>query len=180
MTQAPEKRFTLRDGMQPVTFAGEQLATASSQVDDNPLPRWTELGIYRTVTGKYVLEKIGRSDVFHTGSCSKPGKGAMRFDSILDALADVDADADENDLSSYFVPCEVCHPSFESEDPVVVEQDMHSVDAFESPERLLDALYYRKNGTVRSLSNLSRTLLDAAAKKDPGIARIRSKPTEIS
>jgi len=179
MTQAaPEKRFQLRDGMQPVTFAGQLLASASSQVEDSPLPRWTELSIYKTITDKYVLEKIGRSDVFHTENCGRPGKGALRYESITDALADVDPDGD--DPEAYFVPCNECKPDFDSEAPVIVEQDMHSVDAFESPEKLVDALYYRKNGTVRSLSNLSRNILDAAAKKDSGIAAIRSKPTDIS
>ena len=80
MTQVPEKRFQLQDGMQPVTFAGEQLAFASSQRDDHPVARWTELAVYKTVTGKYVREKIGRSDVFHTATHTdgpnKPGKGA--------------------------------------------------------------------------------------------------------
>jgi hypothetical protein len=180
MTQAPEKRFELRDGMQPVTFAGEHLASASSQLDDNSLPRWTELSIYKTVTGKYVLEKIGRSDVYHTSQCKKPGKGALRYESIMDALADVDEHAGESDLPSYFLPCETCAPSYSSDDPVVVEQDMHSVDRFENAEELLDALHYRKGGAVRSLSNLSRNLLDMAAKKDEGIAKLRSRPTDIS
>jgi hypothetical protein len=184
MTQAPEKRFTLQDGMQPVTFAGEHLASASSQVDSTPLPRWTELEIYKTVTDKYVLYKVGRSDVVHeathTEPPNKPGKGALRYDSIMDALTDIDPEAGEDDLSAYFVPCDTCRPSFDSDQPVLVEQDMHSVDRFESAEELLDALHYRKGGAVRSLSNLSRNLLDAAARKDPDIAKLRSRPTDIS
>lgn len=180
MTQAPEQRFELRDGMRPVTFAGVQLASASSQSDSNPTPRWTELAIYQTVTGKFVLEKIGRSDIFHTGNCSRPGKGALRYNSILDALEDVDSGADEDLLPSFFVQCDVCNPSYDSDDPVIVEQDMHSVDVYDTPEKLIDALYYRRNGSVRSLSNLSRNLLEMAAKKDAGIASVLSRPTDIT
>jgi hypothetical protein len=181
MTQAaPEKRFQLRDGLQPITFAGQQLAFASSQVDDNPMPRWTELAIYKTISGKYVLEKVGRSDVFHAEFCPRPGKGAMRYPSIMEALADVDPKAGESDLANFFVPCDSCKPSYDSEEGVVVEQDMHSVDAYESPEKLIEALYYRKNGAVRSLSNLSRNILDMAAQKDEGIAKVRSQPTDIT
>lgn len=189
MTQTSEQRFQLRDGMQPITFTGQLLATVSSQVDSHPLPRWTELAIYKTITGKYVLEKVGRSDVFHIGDLSqhpsngKPGKGAVRYDSILDALADAEPTAKEQDVSSYFVPCEVCRPSYDPDEPVVVEQDMHSVDSFAEPEQLIEKLYFRKNGT-RSLSNLSRTVLDAAAKRDAGIAAVleasRKKPIDIS
>lgn len=188
MTQtAPEKRFNLKDGTQPITFTGEQLAFGTSQPDIDTLPdRWTELAIYKTITGKYVLEKIGRSNRVHTDPpCDepgkKPGKGALHYPSIMDALADVDAHADESDLGSFFVPCDVCQPPLVDEDiPVVVEQDMHSVEAYESPEKLIEALYYRKGGTVRSLSNLSRTLLDEAATNDAGIAAVRNRPTDIS
>jgi hypothetical protein len=171
--------------MQPVTFAGEQLAFASSQVEDNPSPRWTELAIYRTVTGKYVLEKIGRSDYIHTADLdshparNKPGKGALRYESLADALEDVDESASMDDVDKYFVPCDECQPSLDSDDPVIVEQDMHSVERYEDPEQLLNALYYRKGGTVRSLSNLSRNVLDLAARKDEGIRAIRSRPVEI-
>jgi hypothetical protein len=166
--------------MRPVTFAGELLASASSQSDSHPSPRWTELAIYKTVTNKYVLEKIGRSDVYHTTGCTRPGKGALRYESILHALEDVDPQASLADGDKYFVPCESCSPSFSSDDPVIVEQDMHSVDSFQTPDDLLAALYYRKNGAVQSLSNLSRNVLEMAGRKDSGIRAVMSKPTDIS
>jgi hypothetical protein len=181
MTQAPEKRFELRDGMQPVTFAGEQLAFASSQPDGDTLPdRWTELAVYKTVTNKYVLEKIGRSNLFHVEGCTVPGKGALRYESVFDALEDVDESASPDDLEQFFVPCTTCNPSFDSEDPVIVEQDFHQVNRYEDPEQLLEALYHRKGSAVRQLSSLSRTLLDLAARKDEGIRLIRNRPTDIS
>ncbi len=181
MTQAPETRFKLRDGMQPVTFAGEQLAFASSQPDGDTLPdRWTELSIYKTVTGKYVLEKIGRSNLVHRQECTVPGKGALPYESIIDALDDVDEGASEDDLEQFFVPCPTCKPDFDSDDPVIVEQDYHQVNRFETPEQLLEALYHRKGAAVRQLSSLSRTLLELAARKDEGIRRIRNRPTDIT
>lgn len=42
-------------------FDGEQLASASSKVDDRP--RWMEVNIYSVEEGKrYIVQKIGRSD----------------------------------------------------------------------------------------------------------------------
>ncbi len=180
MTQALEQ-IVLQDGMQPVTFTGQQLGFVTSQPEGDNLPdRWTELAIYKTVTNKYVLEKVGRSNRFHTTECTGPGKSALPYDSIFEALEDVDESASDDDLEKFFVPCPDCKPSFDSLDPVIVEQDFHQVDRFENADQLLEALYQRKNGAVRRLSNLSRTLLDLAAKKDPAVALVRSKPTDIS
>lgn len=62
-----------RDGNLDLAFNGEKLADISSRepgeappLEGQPLPgfhRWTEIRIYRTSTGKYVTEMIGRSIV---------------------------------------------------------------------------------------------------------------------
>lgn len=45
-------------------FTGRELANVSSR-DPNAaaFPRWTEIRIYRTESGKYVVEQVGRSTV---------------------------------------------------------------------------------------------------------------------
>lgn len=53
--------FTLPDGDNEVTFFGERLATASSHHPGKP--RWFEVTIYRTETGKYVIAGAGKSAV---------------------------------------------------------------------------------------------------------------------
>jgi hypothetical protein len=177
MTHSVETRFDLTDGRQKITFTGVKLSAASSQTDSNPQARWTELAIYKTSAGRYVLEKIGRSDMFHEPGCSKFGKGALHYDALGDALDELDPDASPEE---YFLPCPDCRPSYDLDEPVVVEQDMHKVDAFASPSELVEALYHRKGGTVRSLSYLSRSLLEQAALLDEGIAEELKKPVEIT
>lgn len=49
-----------RDGELDLSFDGELLADLSSR-DSDEQDRWTEIRIYRTTTGKYVTEVIGRS-----------------------------------------------------------------------------------------------------------------------
>lgn len=52
-------RHEVRDGSRVVRFEGSLLAEASSRWGDSP--RWTELALYRTAAGTYVLAGVGRS-----------------------------------------------------------------------------------------------------------------------
>ncbi len=55
-----QQTYTLeRSGLKHLRFQGEQLACMSSRDDDSV--RWTELALYRTTTGAYVLSQIGRT-----------------------------------------------------------------------------------------------------------------------
>ncbi len=49
-----------RDGDRPLRFVGEEIVSVSSQAEGKD--RWTELVVYRTSTGKFVLHSIGCSD----------------------------------------------------------------------------------------------------------------------
>lgn len=50
-----------RDGSLPLRFAGEELATASSESPGKP--RWFEVTIFRTDDQRYVVHGVGVSDV---------------------------------------------------------------------------------------------------------------------
>src|SRR3954467_12138566 len=73
-----EERFNVKDGQRNLTFMGWQVAAADSQSGNDV--RWTELTLYKTLTGKYVLEKVGRSDVFHSDKCTRRSKGEKHGD----------------------------------------------------------------------------------------------------
>lgn len=57
----------VRDGNRVLRFIGWQLAAVSSTRPG--VQRWSELSIYRTASGDYLLEKIGRSSVAHDPDC---------------------------------------------------------------------------------------------------------------
>jgi EXLDI family protein len=71
-----EKYTIKRDGLPPLAFTGEQIASASNRIrGGNDSTRWTEVKLYRTQAGKYValVERVtqwqGESD--HRTATSK-------------------------------------------------------------------------------------------------------------
>lgn len=51
-----------RDGERPIRFAGKLIAKASSREHSGPQnTRWTEIRIYRTARGKYVVAIVDRT-----------------------------------------------------------------------------------------------------------------------
>lgn len=57
-----DKHIVKRDGEKPLVFAGEEIGVASSYSGQ---PRWFEVEIYHTDTGRYVVHGVGMSDVEH-------------------------------------------------------------------------------------------------------------------
>jgi hypothetical protein len=173
MTEGTEQRFDVKDGQRPLTFVGWMIASADSQSGRDV--RWTELTLYKTLTGRYVMEKIGRSDVFHADRCQRRSKG-VRHDVLDDALPEEDSDLE---LESVFVPCPDCRPSYD-ESPVWVERDIAAVAVFESPEKLVQSLFRKDSDNMRFLSRVSRSLLEEAATRDEGIASVMSSPADVT
>lgn len=170
MTADTSQRFELRDGQKPIYVEGWLIADADSQTGNDP--RWTELTLYRTLTGKYVLEKIGRSDVFHSARCSRKSKGVMHED-LPDAADAKDVDEDA------FVQCRDCRPQ-RDETPVFVERDISAVAVYPSADGLVEALFRRDSDNMRYLSRVARALLETAAVNDDEIGRVVSAPATIT
>lgn len=172
MTPGTEERFNVRDGQRPLTFQGWKIAEADSQSGEDV--RWTELTLYKTLTGKYVLEKIGRSDVFHSDACTRRSKG-VKYDDLESAVPEDDDTA----LEDIFVPCEDCKPSYDDA-PVWAERDISAVAVFESPETLVTSLFRRNPDNMKFLSRVSRALLDEASRHDDGIEKVMSSPADVT
>jgi hypothetical protein len=175
-----EQRINVKDGQRTITFMGWFLGFATSETPDSV--RWTELSLYRTLQGAYVLEKVGRSDVFHSEDCERQGVGGKkkskgkRYTTLYDALPDEAEAFDE--LSDFFVPCAECKPEWD-ESPVWVERDIYSAPVHDSAEKVVAALYQTK-GQNRFLSKPARDLLEQAMQKDSQIRAAVEKPVEIA
>lgn len=167
-----EERFNVRDGQRTLTFVGWKIAEADSQVGTDA--RWTELGLYRTLTGKYVLEKVGRSDVFHSPKCTRKSKG-VQFDD-LDSVPDVD---EHEDLEYQFIPCEDCRPTYDMT-PVWVERDISAATVLETAEQVVESLFRRESNNTRFISRVSRALLEDAVRNDEEIKRVVSVPNDVT
>ena len=63
MTETATRKYLVkRDNQRDLRITGEQLATASSHhYQGDRQNRWTELELYKTESGKYVIATIGRT-----------------------------------------------------------------------------------------------------------------------
>ena len=173
-----EQRFETQDGPRRISFVGWQLGEASSAPAGEQPARWTDLSLFKTIGEQYVLEKVGRSDVFHNESCpTEPGKPrrGKRWNNLWDALPE-DVEAPED----VFVPCEKCTPEF-SDEPVWVEKDIYSTATYASAAEVLEALYRpdTRNTASKYLSRVARSLLDQAVEKDDALREVLSAPVEV-
>ena len=95
------EQYTLtNDGKPNVRFTGDKIAGVSSRSHQGPRQnRWTEIGIYRTEAGKYVVQVVGHtqwqgeSNRFAVTVCA--GEAA-----VIDALTQHERD-DDCDYGSY-------------------------------------------------------------------------------
>lgn len=57
----------VRDGNRILRFLGRKIASGSSERPG--IPRWSELAVYETRSGEFLLEKVGRSTIAHDPDC---------------------------------------------------------------------------------------------------------------
>lgn len=131
-------------------FDGELLGEASSQRDDSI--RWTEVRIYRAVSGKYIVHNLGCSDVYHViGASCASGE-----------IAKVEA-TDE------FTPCPRCSPTLDKSSRFALEVDRSNVTVTTSAQGVIEALYAKDDDGTLYLTKVCRAALDDATKKDPDL-----------
>lgn len=144
-------RYQIRDGVRLLDLDGQLLATATSEKAGSQ--RWVEFSLYRSRNGIYVVGRIGKSCVFHRGSCSIvrrnhlpscPGAG----------------------LGNHVHPCEECKPTSKDEE-VYPERDRPWAQKCETPEGVLESLYSDDEIGTRYLTLVARRLLEEAGKLDP-------------
>lgn len=167
--QVTEQRFNIRDNQRPLTFTGYLLAESDSQSGNDV--RWTELTLYRTSSGRYIVQKIGRSDVYHSDECTRRSKGEKHYNLEAGILAN---DRSMDDCE----PCETCNPTPETS-PVWMERDIHSATTFATVEDAIRSLYRVDDGIPR-LSHVAQALLNKASETDENVARIMQTPVDVT
>ena len=151
--------YQVRDGStRVIEFDGALLGEVSSRRAQ--APRWTELRLFRTEAGSYVLEKVGASVVVHAPGCPDMIGTLPRFQQM-------NPGADPSDGSWWF--CETCGDrAVRDITKLLVEANRYWAIIAEDPARIVDALYRRKNG-ARSMPRMSLDLLDEAGRNDQAI-----------
>lgn len=144
----------VRDGARLITFEGMQLGHVSSR--RSGVPRWTEMTVWITDGGSYVLEKVGRSVVCHMPGCTDVRSGLPRFQEAHPG--------DDPDNGYEFH--EDCVPMEYDFTRLLVEEDRYWARVTKDPQEIYDALERRKGG-VRTLPRICSNLLEQVTDHHP-------------
>ena len=145
----------VRDGSRLITFQGTLLGSVSSERQGSP--RWTEMSLYLTHGGSYVLEKVGRSVMTHMPGCSRIIGKLPRFQEAHPG--------DDPEVGYWYDDCVPDEYDFTQ---MLVEEDRFWAVIAEDPGRVVEALHRKKEGS-RQLPRISMDLLDEAGKHDERI-----------
>lgn len=164
------KTFHVRNQLEVIEFDGNMISGATTERANDP--RWTEINIYKTTGGSYVIHRIGRSVVYHV-------RGSECNYGIATNVTKLPEDAE---------PCATCQPGFpdelDAEDIVDFEIDIHSAEvctAVELPHRLTHRKINRDTGKEeRFMSSVSRRALQGALDADPDLTNAVMNVRKVS
>lgn len=155
------KKHVVVNGLQEVEFTGTRLSRASTERDDSL--RWTEVEIYKTEAGNYVIVTRGVTLVYHAVDGCKPKSQWVR---VTGRSLSVDSS-----------PCEVCNPidpgvegdeDFQPEAEFLHEKTHSAVEVVDQASKVQQALTkYDHRREVEILSTVAREALNKAAANDP-------------
>lgn len=145
-------------------FRGTLIGHATSRRgQDADQIRWTEVDIYRTDGGQYVLHKIGKSRVFHAGPnmCSTTGGRLTTSKQVLlwkpDKLMDI-------------APCPICKPGAVGDNVnVVVERDRGITFTSTTARGIVESAYSQDQDGVTYLTKVAERALAEASAEDEEI-----------
>lgn len=162
------RKYRVNDQYQVLEFEGTLIGEATTETDQSP--RWTEIRIYKTAGGNYIVERVGVSLVYHDpeADCAS---GLSR--GVRDLL--------ENDTRE-LEPCERCNPldleDMRPESRVKVETNRNSASAV-SADKLVEALTLSRPNGSKYVSNVAQTALSRALEHDPSLADVLTTKTFV-
>lgn len=157
MTAIPVFDRQVRDGNRLLTFDGRLLASISSR--ESGKDRWTEMNVYKTAGGSYILEKVGRSIRLHMPGCQD----------ILKDLPLFQQEHPGEDPEDGYSWCDRCSPPIGEEydfTTLLVEEDRFWATMSTDPNDIIEALWRKREG-YRRLPRISVDLLTDLCEVDP-------------
>lgn len=159
MTAVPVFDQQVRDGNRLLTFDGRLLASISSRESPDK-DRWTQMSVYLTQGGSYILEKVGRSVRLHIPGCG---------DALKDLPLFQQEHPGDDPEDGYYSWCNLCSPSIGEEydfTTLLVERDRFWATISTDPDVIIDALWRKREGYKR-LPRISVQLLTDLCLVDP-------------
>lgn len=155
--------FLDKDGS-PVEFDG-WLEDESSTYTPETM-RWTEIQVYLTITGAYVVRVLGRSMIYHRNNSS----------------CNTGASQHGRDMDEDLRPCPKCRPvdydtPAQDDAQFNVEVDIPTITRTPSARGMIRALHW-KGGN--SISYLAANLLDKIRQVDPAVDAELRKPRSLN
>ena len=146
----------VKDGPRILKFDGEEIGFSTSERPG--ADRWIEFTLYKTSgDGKYILARVGVSNLFHTPECRVARRGYL-------------PEAPRSGLAEGRVPCQECRPD-QTDFPIVcIEQDKTWARVFNVPEAVLGGLMKHDEFGDQYLTAVARRLIEDASEADDGIA----------
>lgn len=148
--------IAVKDGNRTLYVDGELLGSSTSYRYGST--RWIEFKLYKTISGQYVLSRVGVSIVYHGAACG------LVINYNLQEMS-------RESLELNSIPCERCSPD-DSIDLIFPEKNRYWAQVSEQPSAVLDALYKYDDNGARYLTNVAQRLLEDSAKKDKNIADV--------
>jgi hypothetical protein len=155
------------------TFDGWLVSSESTEADRSV--RWTEIEVYLTVTGKYIVRTLGRSVIYH----KRTQDGVTGCNT---GRVQIGQDMDEDML-----PCRKCRPPAAYASPehdntlFDVEVDIPTITHNLSAKGVITALHWRGNDQEpESISYVASRLLEKLRERDPAIDAELSKPVSLN
>lgn len=140
------------DRVRRIRFKGRMIGKASTQ-RENGGPRWTDITIYRTVAGQYVIQREGVSLVYHRADSSCRGGELVT----------------NSEITEESVPCATCRPPDLDAlddlrdldaDPSMYRREvtMSSADVAEDPSKIVTILTYQGRLTTVATDAIKRAI----------------------
>lgn len=149
-------------------FEGERIGHASTEHDDSL--RWTEVLIFKTSSGRYVVQRLGRSIVYHLldSSCSSNGD-----------------EISGSEISEESEPCDKCNPpvpeaeGFDPEQRFRHEVTISRVDVVDEPSQIRDVLMVVKPHREPFLSSVAFSAIQDAVRHDPALIGVFERKVRL-
>lgn len=163
-TYMTSQTYELANYDRVLRFTGERIAHATNRrgADEDQI-RWTEVDIYRTAGGHYVLHKVGKSRVYHAGPRMCSGTMGKKTTSKQVSLWAPERVVD-------LAPCPVCKPgSYADHHIVVVEQDRGVTFTSKSAAGVVESAHNQDSDGVTYLTKVAERALAEASEVDDQI-----------
>lgn len=147
-------KYQIKDRGSILRFEGVKLAESSSR---DYKPRWIEFTLYKTTGGQYIIERVGRSIVFHRGTCRTVEKNNLSSVYCTDIPSDHE-------------PCEWCRPSRIDLDGLYPERERpYYIECKTAKGVVRELTSQDRDNDTEYITNVARKLLDDASKMDADI-----------